>query len=405
MDEIKDLLEKQHKAFEDFKAANDQAIKAKAEGKAVSELEAKVEKANDEIARLEKEIDDIVKKGRPGVPADESAKLAADHKSAWTKWARKGLEDGLAEIEQKAINVGTPADGGYALPIEQDREVARLLRDQSPMRQVARIVTVGTEDYRKLVNLAGTASGWVGEAAARTATNTPTFDELKPFMGEIYANPAVTQKALDDLYFDVANELVADIVQEFAEKEGAAFISGDGVNKPKGILNYATAATADGARAFKTLQHIATGTSGAFKAASTTVSPADDLIDMIYALKAGYRMNAQWMANAKVLAAIRKWKDQDGNYVWQPSTAAGQPSTLLGYSVIENADMPDTGAGAIPIMLGDFNRAYWIVDRIGVRMLRDPYTNKPYVHFYTTKRVGSMLVDSQAIKVLKQAAA
>ena len=199
--ELKDLLEEQNKAFDEFKKSNDELLKAKAEGKAVSELEAKVGSAEAEIARLSKELDEVAKKAnRPGAAGtDEKAHIEAEHKAGWLKWIRKGDDAGLSGLEAKAISVGTQADGGYAVPVEQDREILRLLREQSPMRQVCRVVTIGTEDFRKLDNLGGTASGWVGEKAARSETATAKFAELKPVFGEIYANPAVTQKALDDL--------------------------------------------------------------------------------------------------------------------------------------------------------------------------------------------------------------
>lgn len=404
-EEIKRLLEQQGTAFEEFKKANDERLKAMAEGKAVSELEAKVEKANAELSRLGKELDDLARKAnRPGAGGDEEAQLHAEHKAAWNRWARKGDETGLAEIEAKAISVGTPADGGYALPIEQDKEITRLLRDESPMRQVCRVVTIGTEEYRKLVNLGGTASGWVGEKSARPETGTPTLAELKPVMGEVYANPAVTQKALDDLFYNVEAELGADIVTEFAEQEGAAFIHGDGTNKPKGLLAYPQSADPDGEREFGTIQFLTTGVAGGFKARTADVNPADDLIDLIYTLKKGHRAGATFMMNGKTQATVRKWKDAEGNYIWSPSLQAGQPAMLLGYGVTENEDMPDIGVGAIPIAFGNYWRGFWIIDRIGIRSLRDPFTNKPYVHFYTTKRVGSMLADSQAVKLLKLAA-
>ena len=217
--ELKDPLEEQNKAFDEFKKSNDELLKAKAEGKAVSELEAKVGSAEAEIARLSKELDEVAKKAnRPGAAGnDEKAHIEAEHKAGWLKWIRKGDDAGLSGLEAKAISVGTQADGGYAVPVEQDREILRLLREQSPMRQVCRVVTIGTEDFRKLVNLGGTASGWVGEKAARSETATVKFAELKPVFGEIYANPAVTQKALDDLFFNVESELAADIAIQFAE--------------------------------------------------------------------------------------------------------------------------------------------------------------------------------------------
>lgn len=406
--EIKEMFEQLNKAFEDFKKANDAELaEIKAKGSADPVLKEQVDKANAEVSRLQKSIDELTAKmNRPSAPGAMSEKdqLKAEHKAAWDKWARKGNDSGLEDIERKAINIGTPADGGYAVPEEMDREVSRLLRDLSPMREVCRIITVGGGDYKKLMNTGGTGSGWVGETTARTETNTPGFAELTPFMGEIYANPAVTQKALDDIFFNVEVELANDIITEFAEQEGVAFTSGNGTNKPKGFLAYTQASTDDGTRAFGSLQYIATGTAGAFKTASATVSPNDDLIDLIYKLKKGYRAGAVFMMNSATLARVRKFKDQDGNYVWQPVMQQGQPSLLNGYQVVENEDMPDIGSGTVPIAFGDFKRGYYIVDRMGTRSLRDPFTNKPYVHFYTTKRVGGMLVDSQAIKLLKLSA-
>lgn len=401
--ELKELLEEQGRAFEDFKKSNDELLQAKAEGKAVSELEARVEAADAEIARLSKALDEVAKKAnRPGAAGDgEKARIEAEHKEAWLGWVRKGSDAGLADLEAKAISVGTPSDGGYAVPVEQDREILRLLREQSPMRQVCRVVTIGTEDFRKLVNLGGTASGWVGEKVSRSETATAKFAELKPVFGEIYANPAVTQKALDDLFFNVESELAMDIALEFAEQESRAFLTGDGTDKPKGLLAYPQGEEDDKSRPFGTLQCLKPGVADGFKASG----PADDLIDLIYALKKGHRTGAQWMLNSKTLSVIRKWKDSDGNYLWQPALTAGQPSQILGYGIVENEDMPDVGANAAPVLFGNYARAYWIFDRIGIRSLRDPFTNKPYVHFYTTKRVGGMLADSEAVKILKCAAA
>lgn len=381
MNEIMTKLEDQHKAIVEFKA-----------------------KYDGEINRLEKEIDEIVRKGRPGLTCGESARLAADHKSAWEKWARKGTEDMLEEIEKKAMSVGTPADGGYAVPAEISANIEALALAHSPLRKLCRIERTTTSDFSLLVNKRGLAISRVGEKDLRPETATPVLEEIKPPIGELYANPAATQKALDDIFFDVGNWLVSEIYEAFAVGENADFTNGNGTNCAKGFLTYPTAATADATRAFGTIQHIATGTSGAFKTQSSTVSPADDLIDMIYAMKAGYRSGAVWMMNSKTLSVIRKWKDQEGNYIWQSALTAGQPGQILGYPVYENESMPDVGAGALPIVFANFRNAYCIVDRVGVRVLRDPYSNKPYVHFYTTKRVGGCLVNSEAIKVLKLAA-
>lgn len=401
-DEIRELIEQQGKAFEEFRKSNDERLAALEKGEARSELEEKTDRINDELGRLSAAVDELAKKanrpGAPGVEGDEA--LQAEHKSAWIKWVRKGDDAGLADIEHKAMNVGTPADGGYAVPIQQDRDIMRLLTDLSPMRQVCRVMTVGTEDYRKLVNLGGTASGWVGETNARPATAGPTLAQLKPSFGELYANPEVTQKALDDIFFNVEGELSQDISESFAVLEGKAFLSGTGTNQPVGLLTAKTSAEADSARAFGTVQHIATGVADNFPAKD----PADILIDLIYSMKAGYRTGAQFMVNSMTLAAMRKWKDGQGNYIWQPAMQNGQPGSIFGYGYVTNEDMPSAGAGAIPVVFGNFQQAYVIFDRVGIRSLRDPYTNKPFVGFYTTKRVGSMIANTQAVKFLKCAA-
>lgn len=401
-DEIRELIEQQGKAFEEFRKSNDERLAALEKGEARSELEEKTERINDELGRLSAVVDELAKKAnRPGAPGAEGDEaLQAEHKSAWLKWVRKGDDAGLADIEHKAMNVGTPADGGYAVPIQQDRDIMRLLTDLSPMRQVCRVMTVGTEDYRKLVNLGGTASGWVGETDARPATAGPTLAQLKPSFGELYANPEVTQKALDDIFFNVEGELSQDISESFAVLEGKAFLSGTGTNQPVGLLTAKTSAEADSARAFGTVQHIATGVADNFPAKD----PADILIDLIYSMKAGYRTGAQFMVNSMTLATMRKWKDGDGNYIWQPAMQNGQPGSIFGYGYVTNEDMPSAGAGAIPVVFGNFQQAYVIFDRVGIRSLRDPYTNKPFVGFYTTKRVGSMIANTQAVKFLKCAA-
>lgn len=405
--EIKDLLEKQNKAFAEFKKANDERVDAlEAKGNTDPLLEEKVDKANAEITRLEKEISDLtIRVKRPGGTGDLVDEDATAHKKAFELFLRKGREEGLADIERKALNVTTSADGGFAVPEELDRSVLSLMQDMSPMRQVCNVITVGTPDYKKLVSIHGAGSGWVDEDDARTTTNTPALAQVAAVMGEIYANPQATQASLDDIFFPAETWLQQEIAEAFAIAEGAAFVTGNGSKKPKGFLDYTKASTADGTRDFGSVQYVASGTSGAFKTASASVNPADDLITMIQAMRKGLRMGSSWMINSLTLATVRKWKAYStGDYIWQPGTQAGQPSALLGYPVTENEDMPDIDAGTTPVAFGNWKRAYYIVDRIGTRILRDPYTNKPYVGFYTTKRVGGMLVDSEAIKLIKLAA-
>lgn len=405
--ELKDLLEKQNKAFTEFKEANDARLGAlEAKGSVDPLLEEKVDKANAEITRLSKLLGELEAKAkRPRSLGDAGlSDEAAEHKEAFLGFIRKGREDGLRELEQKALNVTTGSDGGFAVPEELDRMIIDLVQNGSPMRQECNVVQVGSGDYKKLVNVHGTGSGWVDEDDTRAETTSPALAQVAAVMGEIYANAYATQTALDDIFFGAEQWLAAEIGAAFALAENAAFTSGDGTKKPKGFLAYTTAATADATRAFGTIEHIATGESGAFKTATAAVSPADDLITAIYKLKAGLRTGAKFMMNSAVLATARKWKAYStGDYLWQPSTVAGQPSTLLGYPVAENEDMPAVAAGALAIAFGNFKRAYTIVDRFGVRLLRDPYSAKPYVTFYATKRVGGMLVDSTAVKVIKLA--
>ncbi len=398
---LKELLEKQGQAFDEFKRTNDELIKAKADGKAVADLEAKLAKLNTAFDDAQAQLKALEKRqGRPGT-GGEADPAKAEHKAAFGNFLRKGDDGNLAELQKKAYNITTDADGGFAVPEELDRDILGLMVDVSPIREIANVRTVGTSDYKKLVNTRGTASGWVDEDDARAATASSSLAQVTAFMGEIYAYPQATQQMLDDVFFDAEQFIVDECYTEFAQKEGAAFVTGDGTKKPKGFLAYATAATADGARAFGTLEHVATGVAGDWAAASKS----DVLITVVHKLKAGMRANARWVMNKNIMAEVRTFKDLEGNYIWRPGLEAGQPATLLGYGITEAEDMPAKAANSLSIAFGDFKRGYTIVDRIGTRILRDPYTNKPYVGFYVTKRVGGMVVDSQAIKVLKFAAA
>jgi len=257
---------------------------------------------------------------------------------------------------------------------------------------------VSTGTLRKPFAVSGPATGWVAETAARTQTAGPTLDELQFPTAELYAMPAATAALLEDAAVDVDRWIAAEIETAFAEQEGTAFVSGDGADKPEGFLNYTKVAEASWA--WEKIGYVATGRDGDWPADD----PADILIDTVYALKAGYRQNANWVMNRKTQAAIRKLKDSDGNYVWQPPATPGSKAMLMGFPVVEAEDMPDIGAAATPVAFGDFARGYLVVDRTGVRILRDPYSAKPYVLFYTTKRVGGGVQDFAAIKLLKFAA-
>lgn len=315
----------------------------------------------------------------------------------------KGFVDGYLrhgrESEIKSISGAVPADGGYAVPREIDQAIASQLRKLSPIRAIAQVVQTGSAGYRKLVTNGGTASGWVSETAARPMTDTPTFAEIAPPSGELYANPAASQAMLDDAGFDLETWLAGEIAAEFARAEGAAFVSGNGTNQPRGFLNAPASAAPDASRPFGTLQFIGSGNATGFDSA-----PEVKLIDLVHALKPGHRQGAAWVMNSATLAAVRKLKAADGSFLWQPGLIEGQPNRLLGYPVVEAEDMPDIAANALPIAFGNFRNGYLIAERSATSILRDPFTNKPFVHFYATKRIGGQVLDSDAIKLLRIAA-
>lgn len=407
--ELKGLVESIQRGLEEFKKTNDERLTALEKSKSDSDFQAKLAAIQGDVGKLmdlKKDIERLEAKGnRAGLGGGQEGNpdKAAYKEAFFDRFVRKGEDSAdLKSLQAKAWSISTPADGGYAVPEELDRTIEKLARDFSPMRQVANVVTVGSSDYKKLVNVNGIASGWVGETAARPGTNTSQLAEVAPPMGELYANPQVTQQALDDMFFNVESELMDQLVEEFAVAEGAAFVSGNGTNKPKGFLAYTTAATADSARAFGTLEHIATGVAGDFAASNK----ADALFLVVAALKQAYRNGASWMMNKQVLFEILRIKDGQGQYLWQPSLQdSGLGIRLLGFGVNEAEDMPAKANNSLSVAFGNWKRGYTIVDRMGMRMLRDPYSNKPYVGFYTTKRVGGAVMNSEAIKLLKFATA
>ncbi|MFL0413024.1 phage major capsid protein [uncultured Sphingomonas sp.] len=326
-------------------------------------------------------------------PVLEGAAAVGD--AAFAGFVRSG-----AVMEMKAFSGLSGDAGGYTLPREIDATIDATLKAASPIRGIANVVKVGSAGYRKLVTTGGTPSGWAAENGARTETATPSFVEIAPPMGELYANPSATQAMLDDANFDVEEWLAGEIAAEFAKAEGAAFVNGNGTNRPKGFLQQPTAAIGDATRPFGTLQHVLAGAAGDFGS-----NPQERLIDLVQALRAPYRQGASFVMNAATLARIRKFKTSDGAFVWQPSLSAGQPATLLGYPVVEAEDMPDMAANTLSIAFGNFRAGYLIAERQETVILRDPYSNKPFVNFYATKRVGGCVSNSEAIKVMKFAAA
>lgn len=362
------------------------------------DIVARQDQAEADIATLRGDVDEVKSRldkvaraaTRPvigGAPLSDTAEV-------------KGFVDGYLrrgrETELKSVSGATPGEGGFAVPRQIDAMIAAALVDISPIRAIAQVVQTGTAGYRKLVTTTGTASGWVSEVAPRPITATPTFAEIAPPSGDLYANPAASQAMLDDAAFDVESWLANEIATEFARAEGLAFVRGTGINQPEGFLTGAKATAEDSLRAFGTLQYVGTGNATGLGTALDT-----KLIDLIHQLKSGHRQGAVFVMNATTLASVRKLKTADGAFVWQPGLVEGQPDRLLGYPVIEAEDMPDVAGGAFPIAFGNFRHGYLIAEHSATQVLRDPFTNKPFVHFYATKRMGGKVLDSNAIKLLK----
>ncbi len=391
------------RAFEAFKAENDRRL-AEIETRGAADVLTleQLERINAAIDANTRRIDEItLKSRRPHLGADPSpiaSQVVSAHKSAFNSYIRKGDAQGFLSLEAKALSAGSGADGGYLVPEETERTVNMALKDISPIRAIAGVRQVSGNVFKKPYSVTGPGTGWVGETAARPETSSPTLAELTFPTMELYAMPAASSALLDDAAVDIDAWVAEEVRVAFAEQEGAAFVNGDGVNKPKGFLGYPQ--VADASWTWGNVGVINTGAAGAFPASN----PTDVLIDLAYAVKAGYRANAHFVMNRATEAAIRKFKDADGNYIWQPAAAPGEMPTLLGHGIAECEDMPDIAADATAIAFGDFRRGYLVVDRVGIRILRDPYSSKPYVLFYTTKRVGGGVQDFAAIKLLKFAA-
>ena len=355
------------------------------------------EQADENIATLRSDVDEV--KARLDKVSRAAARPAIGGGSGSSSEV-KGFVDGYLrrgrEAEIKSLTGTVPSDGGYAVPEEIDAMIASELAEISPIRSLAQVVQTGSSGYRKLIANGGTASGWVSETASRPETDAPEFVEIAPPTGELYANPAASQAMLDDAGFELESWLSSEIAMEFARAEGAAFVNGSGTNQPAGFLTAPTSTAEDAVRAFGSLQYIGSGDANGFDSAADA-----KLIDLIHTMKAGHRQGASFVMNSATLSEVRKLKTADGAFLWQPGMVDGQPDRLLGYPVVEAEDMPDIASGTFPIAFGNFRHGYLIAERSATQILRDPFTNKPFVHFYATKRVGGQVLDSAAIKLLK----
>lgn len=412
------------RAFASFKDANDERIsQIESKGSADSLTELKVNRLNEEVARIGSLAESAKKQAEMVETAVKRSPVGAvksdDHEEAKIfSVERKGIRGGEVDVnsyrqykgafinylrrnnagssleEIKSLSVGSDADGGYAVTPDMSGRIASLVYETSPMRQVANVVTIGTDALEGFNDLTEATSGWVGEIDERGETSSPKIGEWRIPVHEQYAEPRATQKLLDDAMFDVEAYLAGKIAERLSRMENTAFVNGDGIKKPRGFLTYA--AGTPSASGFNVIEQIKSGAAGGFDSSN----PGDSLISLVYSLKSPYRENAVFMMNRDSLAEVRKLKDENGNYLWQPDFQQRQGGTLLGFNVVEAEDMPSISSGSLSIAFGDFNAGYQIVDRQGIRILRDSFTAKPYVKFYTTKRVGGDVINFEAIKLM-----
>ncbi|UXB15134.1 phage major capsid protein [Stenotrophomonas maltophilia] len=387
--DVKALVESLNKAFADFKAEHTKQLEEIKKGSADALQALKVDNINADITRLQAAVDQAntqMAAFQMGGGSAGSSVADAEYTESFRAHFRKG------EV-QAALNKGAADEGGYLAPVEWDRSITDRLVIVSDMRQLANVQPCSGAGLTKLYNTGGASSGWVGEEDPRPETATAKLRPLSFGWGEIYANPAATQQLLDDAEIDLEAWLAGEVELEFAKQEGDAFFSGNGVNKPFGILTYVEG----GANAAK-------HPFGAIKAVNSGLAAGingDSILDLVYDLPSAFTAGAKFALNRKTQGVVRKLKDAQGNYLWQPSLVAGQPSTLAGFAVQDVAAIPDVAANAIAALFGDFKQTYTVYDRKGVRVLRDPYTNKPYVMFYTTKRVGGGVHNPEPMRALK----
>ncbi len=388
-----------HYAFHAFKEQHERDVaEIKSRGTSDPVATEKLDRIARTLDQHQRRFDEMhLKAARPHLGAGSHHRNHAElaHKAGFDGYVRKGETANLLDLEGKALSIASSPDGGYLVPPETEAAVNTALRAISPIRAIAGIRQVSSAVYKKPFSVNGFGTGWVGETAVRPQTSTPTIDALTFPAMELYAMPAATSALLDDAAVNIDQWIAEEVRDAFAQQEGQAFVTGDGVNKPRGFLDYPKVANASWT--WGNLGTVSTGVAGAFAASNQT----DKLIDLVFSVKAGYRANASFVMNRTTQAQIRKFKDAQGDYIWQPAQAPGATPTLLGYPVVEAEDMPDIANDAHAIAFGDFQRGYLVVDRIGIRVLRDPYSAKPYVLFYTTKRVGGGVQDFNAIKLMK----
>lgn len=328
--------------------------------------------------------------GEAGEYSQKSA-YGGEYRKALVSYLRKGAELGLGELQTKALSVGSDPDGGYLVTEAMAETVARKIYESSPIRQLATVETISTDALDVIEDTGESAASWTTETGAISDTTTPQIGKHSIAVHEMYAQPKATQKLVDDASINIEQWIAGKVAEKFSRLEATAFISGSGSGQPKGILSYAAGTS------WAQIEQINSGSDGAVT--------SDSLIKLYYALKTDYARGATFLMNRSVLQSVRLLKEATTNqYLWQPGLAAGTPDTLLGIPVMQAADMPVAATNSLSVAVGDFKRAYLVVDRVGLRILRDPFTEKPFIKFYTTRRVGGEVVNYEAVKLLKLAA-
>ena len=399
--EITDRVNALGNAWENFKQINDQRL-AEVERKGaadpltleqLSKLNTTLDQYKGRVDRLETEME------RPGLGFEMKAEgfaarqepLVAEYKKAFCGYLRKGMDAGLEALESKALSIGSDPDGGYLVTSAMSGTIAKTITENSPMRALASVETISSDALEIIQDYDRAAAGWTTETGAVSETTTPQIAKAIIPLFELYAQPKATQKLVDDSAIDIEAWLSQKVGEVFYNKENAAYISGNGTSQPKGILSYAAGVN------FGQIEQVNSG--------SDAVVTSDGLIRLYYALKEDYAQRATFLMNRSTLQGVRLMKLSTTNqYLWQPGLASGTPDTLLGVPVMQAVDMPIAASASLSVAVGDFRRAYQIVDRSGIRVLRDPYTEKPFVKFYTTKRVGGAVVNFEALKIMKLSA-
>ena len=434
--EIKTMLEERKKAYDELQKTVTELKAANDGGKAIGDLTAKVElltKSCDKFDEMKEAFDELQKKAnRPqtdsefkaaneltaetkgfnialraeyqakgkAFPGELSTDAYKQYKSGFLKMVSGVSIDDLSSDERKAMSAGSDPDGGYLLPQSTVGATLSKIYEQTVMRQLANVQTISTNDIEGIIDNDEASAGWVSELGSRSDTATPTVGKWRIEAHEMYAMPKISQRILDDAATDVEASLSNKVADKFARVEGAAFWTGDGVGQPKGLAAYTTAATSDDSRAWGQFEHIKTGANCAFH-----TTKADPLQELIGAFKSQYLQNASFCMRRELRTDIRRMKEATSDrYLWEPSLQAGAPDRLLGYPVYIDQYMPAKATDSLSLAFGDFKQAYTIVDRMGIRTLRDPFTAKPYVVFYSTKRTGGGAQNTEALKFLKLSA-